>query len=72
MERVLELISSISTSETVTTKNRRVHAMMRYLMKTMDSSWEITGLLQDKVDQWKYEGMSRKKIKEYKTFLDSV
>ena len=72
MERVLELIRGINESESVSIKSRRVHGMMRYLMKSMDSEWGITGLLRDKLDQWEYEGMSKKKIKEYKTFLESV
>ena len=72
MEKVLELVRDINESDTVTTKSRRVHGLMRYLMTTMDSSWDITDLLIEKVDQWETEGMSRQKVKEYRTFLKCV
>lgn len=72
MERVLELIEDIHTSETADVKSRRIHGMMRYLMKNMDPSWEITDLLVEKVNQWESEGMSKRKVREYQTFLKSV
>ena len=72
MEKVIELIRCINASETVDTKTRRIHGMMRYLMKTMDPSWDITDLLHEKVDQWEAEGMSKKKVKEYRSFLKTM
>lgn len=72
MEKVIEFTQSINASETVDIKTRRIHGMMRYLMKTMDSSWDITDLLCEKVDQWESEGMSKKKVKEYRSFLKSM
>ncbi len=72
MEKVLELVRDINESDTVATKSRRVHGLMRYLMTTMDSSWDITDLLVDKVQQWGSEGMSKRKVKEYNAFLKSV
>ena len=72
MEKVLELVRDINESETVATKSRRVHGLMRYLMKTMDSSWDLTDLLIEKVDQWETEGMSKKKVREYQDFLKSM
>ena len=72
MEKVLELIDDINSSETVDMKSRRIHGLMRYLMTTMDSSWELTDLLMNKVRQWESEGMSRRKVKEYHAFLKSV
>jgi hypothetical protein len=72
MEKVIELVQRINESGTVDTKMRRVHGMMRYLMETMDPSWDITDLLREKMDQWEAEGMSKKKVGEYRSFLKSM
>lgn len=72
MERVVELIRGINQSETVTTKVRRVHGLMRYLMGNMDPTWELTELLKGKVDQWESEGMSKRKAREYQNFLKTM
>ena len=72
MEKVLELIDSINKSPNVDTKVRRVHGLMRYLMANMEPDWEFTELLREKVTQWKSEGMSKRKVKEYQNFLKSM
>ena len=72
MEKVLELIDGINKSPTIDTKVRRVHRLMRYLMSNMEPDWELTELLREKVTQWETEGMSKRKVKEYQTFLKSM
>ena len=72
MEKVLELIDGINESPTVDTKIRRVHGLMRYLVANMKPDWGLTDLLHEKVTQWESEGMTRRKVKEYRTFLKSM
>ena len=72
MDRVLELINDINASYTMDIRTHRVHGLMKYLMKNMKTDWEITDLLMEKVTQWEAEGMSTRKVKEYRSFLKSM
>ena len=41
-------------------------------MNAMDETWELTDLLGEKIEQWKTEGLSKRKVSQYQMFLKTM